>query len=96
MWRSNYEPPILRLFWRLGIDLPPPHFSSFGITVLFSGGLFGLEMVAFFMLVEDLSWLESIVLAPFAGLIFGVVLAAYYSYGKRKYQLPSWQQLDTP
>lgn len=35
MWRSNYAPPLLRIFWRLGIRLPPLPFMPFWqVTVL--------------------------------------------------------------
>ncbi|MFZ6755548.1 DUF6404 family protein, partial [Undibacterium sp. Dicai25W] len=26
--RSNYAPPLVRLLWRVGIDIPPPHFGG--------------------------------------------------------------------
>ncbi|MFS7300405.1 DUF6404 family protein [Rahnella rivi] len=29
MWRSNYAPPILRLFWKMGSKMPPPPFAPF-------------------------------------------------------------------
>ncbi|MFW8183281.1 DUF6404 family protein, partial [Klebsiella pneumoniae] len=29
MWKSNYAPPLIRLMWRLGINIPPPPFAPF-------------------------------------------------------------------
>lgn len=29
MWKSNYAPPLIRLMWRLGINIPPLPFAPF-------------------------------------------------------------------
>ena len=48
MWRSNYEPPILRGLWKLGFKIPPPHFVPFWKTTLLAslwfGGAWGIVM----------------------------------------------------
>lgn len=42
MWRSNYEPPILRLMWRAGVDVPPPHFAQFWQNAVVTGGFYAI------------------------------------------------------
>ena len=32
-------------------------------------------------------------MAAFAGLLFGVGMAGYYSVGRRRYKLPAWKAL---
>jgi Family of unknown function (DUF6404) len=32
--------------------------------------------------------------SSFAGLTFGLCMAAYYSYGRHKHKLPRWNQLN--
>ena len=40
MWRSNYAPPLLRLFWKVGGKMPPPPFAPFWLnTLFFAAGL---------------------------------------------------------
>lgn len=41
MWRSNYAPPILRLFWKMGGKMPPPPFAPFWLNTLFFAVWFG-------------------------------------------------------
>jgi hypothetical protein len=91
MWRSTYEPPLYRLVWRLGVEVPPPHFAPsrqvFGVTC----GLFVVGM-----------WLAKLVLgAPlsmtdvlWAGLLSATFLTVFYAIGRHCYSLPRWEQLS--
>ena len=95
--RSNYEPPLLRLFWYLGIPVPPPHFAPMGWTALVLGATFGpswgLMMWFFFWRDQGLSALSATGASILAGGAFGVSMSVYYAWGKRKYNLPSWKSL---
>ena len=95
--RSNYEPPFLRLFWKFGFNVPPPHFASFWSNVVFMGSFFGvLWGVIVWMLVWSLEGetLGVVALAAvLAGTFIGLAMASYYAYGRRKHKLPSWQEL---
>lgn len=93
--RSNYAPPYLRLLWRMGFDVAPPHFSPFWQNALFTGVFYsvgwGLLMYFFVwskVVIPPLLMLNSSLIA---GFLFGLTLACYYAYGKRKHGLPSWQ-----
>lgn len=93
IWRSNYEPPLLRLLWRLGFDVPLPHMMSFWKNALSTGSYFSIAW-GFLMWVQGLGNMKLLIGAGGAGLFFGIGMASYYAYGKRKYKLPSWQDLD--
>ena len=41
MVRSNSEPPLLRALWKIGFEVPPPHFVPFWKLTLFVAVWFG-------------------------------------------------------
>jgi len=97
MKRSNYEPPLLRLLWRLGVDARPPHFASFGVNALvsgiFFGSVWGISMWLFLWRQQAAPVVVSLFSSFLAGLLFGIAMATHYVYGRRKYKLPSWHSL---
>lgn len=100
MWRSNFEPPLVRLLWRLGVDVPPPHFAPFRGSALTAGGCFafawGLFMWLFVWRSQGISITVSLISAVIAGAIFGIAMASYYAYGRKRYALPPWRSLQMP
>jgi hypothetical protein len=98
IWRANSLPPALRLYWKLGIPARPPHFVHFGRIAWMDG----LGFAVFFTLFEWLfQWrgkpggvLMSVTAGLLAGLLFGLTMAAFYAHGRRKHQLPRWEELD--
>ena len=97
MRRSNYEPPSLKLLWKLGIDAPPPHMASFMANALFSGTYFGvcwgLVMWFGFWSGQGRS-IESALLATLAAAVpFGLFMGVYYRHGRRIHGLPLWKDL---
>ncbi|MBC3926873.1 DUF6404 family protein [Undibacterium sp. CY21W] len=97
MQMSNYSPPAVRLLWRMGIDCPPPHFARFWPVFFISGVYFGV-MLGLFMwlatLYRPLFLLSSVPFgAVIAGCCFGFFMASYYAIGRRKYQLPRWEEI---
>ncbi|MBR7778472.1 DUF6404 family protein [Undibacterium rugosum] len=97
MRKSSYAPPGVLILWRLGIDCPPPHFARFWSLFALSGVYFGIFWGLFMWLFSTASktpLLESLPLAAcFAGGLFGLGMAFYYAYGRKKYQLPLWNEL---
>jgi hypothetical protein len=95
--RLNYAPPLVRMLWRMGFDVPPPHFASFFYSAAMSGIYFavGLGLLMWLMLWSShgVSIPLLICMAAFAGLFFGVAMAGYYAIGRRKYHLPKWETL---
>ncbi len=94
--RSNYAPPYLRLLWRMGFDVPPPHFAQFWQNALFSGSFYaiGWGALMYFLVWSKTAMSATAMLnsAGIAGILFGLALASYYAHGKRKHGLPSWQE----
>lgn len=98
MHRSNYESPLLRLMWRLGLNVPPPHFAPFWFNAITIGVFFGVAWGVLMWLMswspQGLSWPGALIAAAGAGVLFGTAMAAYYAHGKRKYSLPPWHELQ--
>lgn len=100
MKRGNYAPPLYRLLWRSGIPIPPPPFASFLVNFAFSGIWFGaLYGVCMWLLVwrpQGTSTTSAVIGAGFAGVLFGLGMAAYWVYKARKHKLPAWSDIKPP
>jgi Family of unknown function (DUF6404) len=94
---SNYCPPLLRLLWRLGIQVPPPHFASFGATAVLAGAFFAFSWGAIMWLLlwrsAGMTATAVIGTSAIAGAFFGLLMSAYYAYGRKKHGLPDWGSL---
>ena len=91
---STAAPPIWKLLWRLGIDLPPPLFMGFWSAAFFMGGFFGITWGLFMWLFmwsrQGMpTWLV-LGMAASAGVLFGLCMATHFRYLARKHNLPSW------
>lgn len=97
IWRCNYEPPYLRFLWRMGVELPPPHFVPFFQTASIAAAWFSLLWGAFMWFFvwgrQGMLGSSAIAISCATGTFFGVVMASYYAYGRRKYHLPRWVSL---
>jgi hypothetical protein len=91
----NSAPPLFRLLWKLGLEVPPPLFWSFAGAALVMGGFFGVVwgLMMWLMLWREqmMSPLAAGISSASAGVFFGVVMAAYYSYKRRQLGLPAWK-----
>ena len=91
---STAAPPIWRLLWRLGIELPPPLFMGFWPAAFFMGSFFGVFWGLFMWLFQwsrqGMPFWLVLAAAAFAGVLFGLCMAAYFRYLARKHNLPSW------
>jgi hypothetical protein len=94
--RGNYAPPLHRLLWKLGAKIPPPHFLSFTANFVWSGIWFGvvwgLLMWFTWSRTHGISVERALTVSIFAGLFFGLSMAAYYRYGARKHRIPLWKE----
>jgi hypothetical protein len=97
IWPSNYAPPLFHLLWRLGMNVPPPHFIRFVSVVIFMGALFGglMSLLVLPMLwsTTGMSGTQVLIMGVLTGLMFGLAMAGYYAYGRSKHRLPSWDAL---
>src|ERR1700687_157801 len=84
-------PPLYRLLWRLGIEATPPHFASFWSLVLTMGAFFAIAWGIFMWLClwrgEDMPPVAGFGVSIMAGLLFGVIMAAYYRWSARRLAL---------
>lgn len=98
MLRSNYEPPLLRALWKIGCEVPPPHFVPFWKVMLFAalwfGGVWGLFMWLVVWSGQGVPLTATLGIAALAGGCFGLFMALYYAHGRRRYCLPAWSALD--
>ncbi|HTD03430.1 DUF6404 family protein [Undibacterium sp.] len=98
MWRSNYAPPIFRLAWKLGFNLPPPHFNGFWRNVLALGIPFGVFW-GIWMWISVWSNQRTppslaLLSVAAAAILFGLSMAAQYAYGRHKHGLPLWREFN--
>jgi membrane associated rhomboid family serine protease len=93
IWPSNYAPPLFHLLWRMGINVPPPHFIGSGYIVIVGGGFFGALMTLLTRPMMPMSLGGTLLQAAVAGLAFGLFMAGYYAYGRSRHRLPRWHAL---
>lgn len=91
-------PPLYRLLWLLGLEVPPPHFLCFQYKALLSGGIVA---VAIFLGLFLFGWEGQMLTRPIAdsclialclGTVIGSSFAAYYQWAARRLQLPAWNR----
>ncbi|MCH8552311.1 MAG: DUF6404 family protein [Natronospirillum sp.] len=94
---GNYNPPLMRLTQRMGIELRPPHFMPFHQAVLVFGIYFsvvwGLLMWLLFWSSDGMEPSTAASTALAAGFLFGVLMACWYKFDRRRHKLPSWESL---
>ena len=94
-------PPLYRLAWRLGLMIPPPPLAGFWCNVFFLGLAFTIGWGGVMALLHALSaatWpavggIALLIGALVAGLLFGLMMALYWSVKRRGHDLPRWQSL---
>ena len=88
-------PPLFRLLWALGLEVPPPFFLGFVTLTLLMGAFFGIFWGAFMWLLQWRAWhipLElAIVASAGVGLLFGLSMAGYYRWKAARLRLPPWE-----
>jgi hypothetical protein len=89
-------PPLFRLFWALGINIPPPFFLGF-LTLTLSIGSFFVIVWGILMWLQWWVWQNPVAMAVAvsvaAGLAFGMGVAAYYRWKAARLGLPRlWEE----
>ncbi|MFC6588266.1 DUF6404 family protein [Sulfitobacter pacificus] len=97
IWRSNYNPPMMKLQRRLGWKMRPPHYARFWrIAVgyaLWFGPVWGVLMWFASWRGQGFSLLSAVGASAVAGILFGVLMAAYYARARRRHKLSKWEDL---
>ena len=88
-------PPAYRLLWLLGINIPPPIFGPFLPSAVFMGTFFAILWGALMWLMSwshdpELSLATAAIASVTAGLLFGLIMAGYFSYKSKQLNLPPW------
>ncbi|MEN1930190.1 DUF6404 family protein [Luteimonas sp. MJ250] len=92
--KNTAAPPLWRLFWRFGVEVPPPLFTPFIPGALAMSAFFslfwGLLMWAVLWARQGMPISLMAASALAAGALFGLIMAAYFRHLARKHKLPSW------
>jgi hypothetical protein len=88
-------PPLFRLLWALGLNVPPPLFLRFLTLMVLMGVPFGTLWGICMWLIQwqawHMSWEAAVVLSAGAGLLFGLGMAWYYRWKAARLRLPPWE-----
>jgi hypothetical protein len=98
IWKSNAAPHLIKLLWRLGLNVPPPHFGSFFRNALCLGVPFGI-FYSFFMWLfmwrsMGMGATRLLITAALSATLFGLLMASYYLYCQRKFKIPQWKDFE--
>ena len=96
MSKSSYLPPMYPLYWKLGLEVPPPHFMSFFGVTLVAGLPLGLCVLGVCLMNHEHSQatpVEVLLLSAVTTFVWGAVVATYYRMGKERHRLPSWNKI---
>lgn len=97
IWRLNGMPPYFRLFQRLGFKTRPPYYVPFATIVFNYSTYFGLATILYsyvFLRYYGFELDQRLLLQAIgAGVFFGVIMAIWYLYVRKKHNLSSWDHL---
>ncbi len=99
MLPSSYAPPLYKALWKLGVEIPPPHFASFAANTALCGTVFGAIWGVVMWLITwsgKLPGGAAVAASLFAGLMFGAIMAAYYRHTAQKHGIPAWCDFHPP
>lgn len=96
--KSTYAPPLFRLLWRLGMQVPPPHMATFAFNSLLMGGFFGVFWGAVMWLLlwgrQGMPLAVGAGVALLAGALFGLTMAWYLRHSAVRRAIPRWQDFN--
>jgi hypothetical protein len=91
--RNWSAPPLFRILWALGIEIPPPLFMHFLPLAVLIGGLFFAAMATFRLwflgLRADLRG-DFLLLSTMSG-VLGLIASWNFRRKAKRLQLPSWE-----
>lgn len=97
IWKSNYAPPLIRGLWKLGLKIPPVPFMPFWQTTLIMGISFGLVYGIFIWFSawehRGMAFSVAIFISFTAGILFGLMMAIFNWWFKKRNNLPTWNEL---
>ena len=98
MWKSNYAPLLIRLLWRLGINIPPLPFAPFWQVFVVMTGYFslgyGLWMYWTVWRAQGMPLLFACEISLIAGVLFGLTMALFHLWRRKVNKLPDWKDCN--
>ncbi|WP_124108874.1 DUF6404 family protein [Klebsiella pneumoniae] len=95
MWKSNYAPLLIRLLWRLGINIPRCR--------LLRSGRFWRDGRLFLRRIRTVDVLDvagpgmpplfACKISLIAGVLFGLTMALFHLWRRKVNKLPDWKDL---
>ncbi|NIF73491.1 hypothetical protein F3J16_25390 [Burkholderia sp. Ap-962] len=96
--RSSSAPFLHRMLWKIGIEIPPPHYLKWVQNFALSGVFFGPTWGALMYLLSLNRTPMSIGIAVFAsmaaGAVFGICYATMTWSKGRKHGVPGWNEIN--
>jgi hypothetical protein len=95
-WPENYAPSGMRLLWWLGINLRLPHFLPLYINALLFTSAMAMFMLAWNVLLSVIKTGSHNYFSTDIAImcvVYGIAMAIYFQFLKRKHNLPSWNEL---
>ncbi len=95
--RGLKAPLFHRFLWDLGIYVRPPHFANFFENLVIAATGFGGVWVVILLSLHSIleKPLAHLILTSVkAGLMFGLVMASYWTISSRAHKLPKWEEIE--
>ena len=96
-WPTNAYPPLQSLLGKLGWKTRPPHYApflvAFNVAALFFSCIWGGSMWLLVWSAADMPPNRALSTAIISGVFFGLTMALYYAYGRKKHNPTPWDQL---
>ncbi len=96
--RGTAAPPMYRLFWKMGLKVPPPLMAGFLSVALLMGGFFGLfwglVMWALMWARTGMPASAAVLTSLLAGVLFGLLMAAVLRAQARHKGIPAWKDIS--
>ncbi|MGK6868579.1 DUF6404 family protein [Klebsiella pneumoniae] len=96
MWKSNYAPLLIRLLWRLGINIPPAVCSV--LAGFWRDGRLFLRRIRTVDVLDGVAGpgmppLFACKISLIAGVLFGLTMALFHLWRRKVNKLPDWKDL---
>lgn len=93
-----YAPTLVKLLRRLGLKIPPPHFTgflgTFLVTAIFFGAVWGVIMWFAWYSSRGTPPVTVIGISAAVGVAIGLIFAVCYRISARKHNVPPWDQFQ--
>ncbi|MEZ8827056.1 DUF6404 family protein [Vibrio amylolyticus] len=93
VWKSNFNPPLMKLFRFIGMKIPPPYYQKFTINLIFNSLMFGLIFCILNCFNDTKPITQLLLESVFGGLLLGLLVSVFYLVRKKQLGLTNWTDL---